>query len=435
MKPEDFIEDAVHKLFDQGLVRRDSHSGPKYTSNALERDAKAAGYSATASTTANAPLESGHPQLPFDLDKYVPFFPPFGMPPREFAGPHVGDAQLFPLKAISLFVSLGGVGKTSSLIAIAAHIAAGKQWGQSRLTKRKALMFFVEEDQNELNRKFGAITQNWDAIDRDMAIQNLRLISCVDRDPRLTRPEGRSIEPTGLAEQIINSAKDFDAELIVSDHLQGFAGGDLNNSDTATGLSLEANVMVSETGAAVVFTAHTNKSQMAAQNVENGFTTGSLAFENAARQVTGAISLPDEDAKKFGLEANRKDYIKLEMPKNSYGKAGEHCYLRKNVVPDFHTVAVIPFEAGKGSIYIDSPEERLRQKVHEYIRDTPCISKNKLEGMSGKKGTFKASKADVRKTLESLIADGAVTLIKPSKAQRDKYVIPSQATEVLVCHD
>ena len=111
MKPEDFTEDAVHKLFDQGLVRRDSHSGPKYTLNALERDAKAAGYSATASTTTNAPLESGHPQLPFDLDKYVPFFPPFGMSPREFAGPHVGDAQLFPLKAISLFVSLGGVGK------------------------------------------------------------------------------------------------------------------------------------------------------------------------------------------------------------------------------------------------------------------------------------------------------------------------------------
>jgi hypothetical protein len=76
---------------------------------------------------------------------------------------------------------------------------------------------------------------------------------------------------------------------------------------------------------------------MAAQNVENGFTTGSLAFENAARQVTGAISLPDEDAKKFGLEDNRKDYIKLEMPKNSYGKAGEHCYLRKNIVPDFYT--------------------------------------------------------------------------------------------------
>ena len=104
-------------------------------------------------------------------------------------------------------------------------------------------------------------------------------------------------------------------------------------------------------------------------------------------------------------------------------------------MPNFHTVAVIPFEAGKGSIYIDSPEERLRQKVHKYIRDTPCISKNKLEGMSGKKGIFKASKADVRKALESLIADGAVTLIKPSKAQRDKYVIPSQATEVLVCLD
>src|ERR1019366_5620378 len=102
--------------------------------------------------------------------------------------------------------------------------------------------------------------------------------------------------------QIIRAANDFGAEVIVLDHLQGFVSGHLNNSDTATALAMESNKIVAATGAAVVQTAHISKANINAQDVFAGFTTGSLAFENAARQMTGVIPLPDGDAKKFGLD-------------------------------------------------------------------------------------------------------------------------------------
>ena len=121
---------------------------------------------------------------------------------------------------------------------------------------------------------------------------------------------------------MIDAAQSFGAEVIVIDHLQGFVSGDLNLSETATALSREANKIVSATGAAVVIAAHIAKHNINAQGVDSGFTTGSVAFENAARQVIGIIPILDDDAKKYGLEHVRQNYMRIGVPKNSYGPAG-----------------------------------------------------------------------------------------------------------------
>src|SRR5450631_1345749 len=88
--------------------------------------------------------------------------------------------------------------------------------------------FCIEESQDELNRKYGASVRSWSAAERSQAEENLRLISCVDRDTRLTRIVGRQVDGSGVSDQIIRTATDFGAEVIVLDHLQGFVSGDLN---------------------------------------------------------------------------------------------------------------------------------------------------------------------------------------------------------------
>lgn len=283
-----------------------------------------------------------------------------------------------------------------------------------------------------MDRKFGAVTHDWKDEERQLAINGMRLISLKDRDPRLTRSDGRTIVSTGLSDAIIKAAIEFDAKLIVCDHLQGVTAGDLNISDTATMLAQEANRIVSETEAAVVFTAHTNKSQIKAENVEHGFTTGSLAFENAARQVTGALALPETDASKLGLESERASFIKLEMPKNSYGKNGEIGYMRKEIVHQFHAIAVRPYEHPIGAFLIASRKEILEQKLIEYLRENPAKSKNDFDQMSGKKGRFKASKSEIRKALANLIEEEGICLVKPTKNQRLDFKIPHQTKEVLL---
>jgi hypothetical protein len=315
---------------------------------------------------------SGPASPPFDLDAAIPRYSALGMPRREFAGPSLGDAYLFPLNALSLFVALGGVGKTTAIMKIGAHIAAGKPWWSWQpLERRKVLVFCIEESQDELNRKYGAAVHHWTDAERANAEENLRLMSCLDRDPRLTKAMGRQINVTDVNQRIIDAALKFGAKVIMLDHLQGFASGDLNNSDTATAMAMASNAIVARTGAAVVQTAHVNKGKIGAQSVLDGFTTGSLAFENSARQVTGVIPLPEEEAKKHELDPS--DYMRMEMPKNSYGKPREAGYLKRVYVPDFHTFTVEPFRPAPPPS-IRTARERLKDVLLDYVTNNPGTS-------------------------------------------------------------
>ena len=436
MRPEEFNEADVHEFFDKAMLKERSPDSPRYTPEALLRDATNLGFRPETKHLEEFAPEENNSDPYFDLNKFVPKYHRSGLAAREFAGPLLGDAQLFPLNALSMLVALGGVGKTSVAIAISAHVAAGKPWGVGKLVRRNVLLFSVEEDQSELDRKFSALVEHWIEDERTLAIESLRLISLKGTDPRLTLTNGREIYSSNLAGEIINAAKQFSADLIFLDHLQGLTAGDLNNSDTATVLAQVANQIVAETGAAVVFTAHTNKAHISATSVDHGFTTGSLAFENAARQVTGIVFLPDDDARLLGDIETQQQYLKMEMPKNSYGIAREVSYLKKELSPKFHTVAIKPYYPPIGTMKFETAEEVLSRKIVDYVNTHPFISKNKLDEISGKKrDPFRASKSAVRQACDNLLSDRALILKKPTPSERNRYKIPSQTKEGLLCVD
>lgn len=428
MKPEDFNLADVHKMFDNALNRVQAYQGPRITMATIEDRAKQAGYRAMASGPTYITPKAGG----FDLDKYRPIYHSEGMDRRTFVGPRIGDAELFPLNALSLFVALGGIGKTTTLISMAAHIAAGKSWGDALLTRRRVLMFFVEEEQQELDRKFGATTETWSDPERKAAADNLRLVSCLGRDVRLTLVEGYASAETQLADHIINAGLAFGAEFIVCDHLQGFTGGDLNSSDTATSLARAANAIVAATGAAVVFTAHTNKAHIRVQTVDAGFATGNLAFENAARQVVGVIPVPEEEAKKLKIEAESASYMVMEMPKNSYGPSRARGYLKRILVPDFYSVRVEPWAPPLGISTVISAKERLETAIITVVRGTPGITRNKLEAQAGKKNALKASKDVVRKAIQNLLDEKVLEERAPTEAERKTHKLPQQVRTILI---
>ena len=436
MRPEEYNEEAVHKMYDSALIRSSEPQEKRYTGEMLQKDATQFGYVPAIQLDDTSSSSSTQNLKTFELDQFTPLYYPDGLAPREFVGPWIGNSQLFPLGALSLLVALGSAGKTTLAIAIGCHVAAGKEWGRRPVQHRKVLYFSVEEDQLELNRKFGATVDQWSDSEQRAAINGLRLISLKGDDPRLTKPDGRHIVPGDLSTRIIMAAKEFSAELIFLDHLQGLTSGDLNNSDTATMLSQVANEIVSKTGAAVVFAAHTTKSKISAQEVEHGFTTGSLAFENAARQVTGIIFLSDDDAARMGLEATQKQYRKVEMPKNSYGIAGETSYLKTELSIKFNTISIKPYIPPIGSMAFESNEDALRRKVRDYIHEHPYISKKQIDDVSGKrKLTFKASKADVRRACEELIEAGSIKYREPTVLERNSHNIPTQSIKVYICDD
>jgi hypothetical protein len=386
---------------------------------------------------------SGEPIAPIpqdrlpSIDECRPIYHPNGMPARTFVGPKIIEGtRLFPINALSLFVALGGVGKTSVLLSMATHIAAGKTWNGHPLQQKKVAMYFCEESREEIDRKFSAIVDDWTNLERKQAEDNLLTVCLLGRDARLTRINGKHYGGTGVSEEIINQLSSFGLQngLVILDHTQGFSAGDLNISETATSIALEANKIVSATGSAVVLSAHISKNNIQATSIDQGFAVGSLAVENAARQMSGMIPMPDEVAKKFNIDGFNKDYVLLGVAKNSYGAISEGLWLKKEYSHKFHTVTFRPIK-----LQIPLPakrlndNEKLANRIINAIQNNPYMTRNKLDSMSGINEPLKASKGKVRDALNILIESGEVKHCEVTEEERRRFNLPKQIKVALRC--
>ncbi len=426
MTPSNFNLDDANKFYSDALSRT-GWDGPRSSIGTIRMLAKEGGYISS--------VDTNHQNINnFDITLAKPSFWADGMHEREFAGPIVQDgARLFPMKAISLLVALGGLGKTTLIVSIAAHIAAGKNWNGNSVDKKRVIIFCVEELKAELDRKFCACVENWSPNEIVEAQNNLLFFSCLNFDSRLTKINQGQFSGTEITDQMIEVARRFKAELVFIDHIQGFISGDINSSETSTCLAREANKIVSETGAAVVLAAHISKANIKAENVEQGFAVGSLAIENAARQLVGIIPMSDKDAKSYGLENIKSEYMHLAIPKNSYGKRNVEMWLKRTHSAKFHTVSIHPVSLKVPiSPLKKSAKQRLSDQIEIYIQNNPATTPNQLDLESGISGIFRASKQKIREACTLLLDDGRVISRDITSDERKQYGCPPQVKKIYV---
>ena len=370
------------------------------------------------------------------LSRYQPNYVAVGMPARKFVGPLVNvSVRLFPVAALSTLVALGAVGKTTLLMSIAAHVGAGRHWNGYGLEQNKVAMFCCEETQDELDRKISAIIDNWTPAEQQDVRDNLLLVPLIGKDARLTAIERGQYSGTGAAEKIIAMLHAFGLQggLVILDHMQGFASGDLNVSETATTICREANKIVEATGAAVVFAAHIAKANIGATELSQGFAVGSLAFENATRQMIGLLPMQSEDARKYGVELTRNEYVWLGLPKNSYAGNEGGMWLHKEVVKKYHTVVVKPVQLIKPlSGLKKSANEKLAERIIDYLTQHPWTTRNQLDSLSGAEEILKASKQKVRDVLAGLEDAGEIERRQITDTERIKHHLSKQVKEVLI---
>jgi len=374
-----------------------------------------------------------------DINNFRPKFEPNGMRRRTFIGPHISNnIQLFPANALSALVALGATGKTSILMSIACHVAVGKTWNGYAVERKKVAMFFCEEDKEEITRKFSATVCSWTEIEKKDAIDNLLVIPLLGVDARLNEIARGQYKGSGVVEDMIEllNLHGLKDGLVILDHMQGFTSGDLNISETATSISREANKIVRATGSAVVLAAHISKANIKATEIEQGFAVGSLAFENATRQLSGMIPMNEEQAKKFGLQETRKDYVWLGLAKNSYGDNSEGIWLKKVFSQAYSTVVLEPIEL---SIPISESRltelQKIQKRVVEYLKSHHFTTKNNLDTLSGIKNYLKASKAQVRAAVQSLLDSGEIVQRKIDDNERKTHNLPKQIKVILEVSD
>jgi RecA-family ATPase len=370
-------------------------------------------------------------------DQYTPRYYELGLPPREFFGPEISlGARLFPCEGLTTISALGASGKTTFVVNIGAHIAAGRCWNEAIVRKRKVMIFSVEETQEELNRKFSATVEDWDEGERSEAIKNLRLVSLVGKDARFTKTVGRQVDGSGLADQVNSLCCEFglDRGVVFLDHYQGLVSGDLNLSDTATGFCREANKIATALNSAVVILSHTSKQNMntSSKEIGQGHSSGSLAFENAMRQTIVMVTMTKEEAKGYGLDEEKPNHVWLGLPKNSYGNAEAGLWLKKNLIEKFHTIRLEPVTLEKPIKQPpQSTQERLEKAIISYINTHPFTTKNSIEKAAGMNSVFKASAKAVRASIDQSLSVGKIFLHLVTSEERHTHTLTKQIKEVL----
>ena len=141
--------------------------------------------------------------------------------------------------------------------------------------------------------------------------------------------------------------------------------------------------------------------------------------------------MPDNDAKKYGMELIKREYMRLEVPKNSYGPAGVGTYLAKVHVPNFHTITVEPFTPSPPvSGKVLTRQDKLKQKLFEHITNNTGVTKNQLDGLAGMNGKFKASKKTIDNAMKELSSDLLVELRNVSSKERKTLKLSRQVKQI-----
>jgi hypothetical protein len=139
------------------------------------------------------------------------------------------------------------------------------------------------------------------------------------------------------------------------------------------------------------------------------------------------------EAKNFGISKNvRGNYVSFSVVKNNYGPTGGKIWLERSTVPAYG-VSVLIMATGLTMPQPVNASHNLNAKVKAFIAQHPGqYTKTSLrDTQGGKSGPFKIGKYQVAAAVEDLLASGELQLVPPTDAQRKKFGMKPQATQVL----
>ena len=284
-----------------------------------------------------------------------------------------------------------------------------------------SLYLAFEDSQEELNARFSAVMAGYSQLQKDLVAKNVRAISLVGKRFQLVAMQGRSPEPTGLSDLLIEKIlelKDLSGlqkAMLVIDHARLVAPIDWNDAAQVTVLTQELHKIAHEANAAVVLIAHSPKNTASPDHeISQADIAGSSALVDNARYVGLVKGMNPKEAKTLGIKPEaRSNYLKLECIKSNYSKTGLIGWFIKTGCPNHHVATHTYVEPYK-TIAIKEGDSADESRVIKYIRANPDLTLTDLRKRAGKNGSLGVSDLKLRDIVNTLLERGLLVHVPPT---------------------
>ncbi len=343
-----------------------------------------------------------------------------------------------------VLAGLGGVSKTMLLMMLSVHVALGRNF-LSKATKTGCVLLVLgEEDHEEINRRFNAISKHLNLSDADIKLvgERVRAYPLFGEDARFSKAVGTAVEGTDFPDEIVDATNQLETEtglpvaLIGLDHAGLIHGGDFNAREAVVQTMTQVGKIVKGTGAATMVLAHSPKASVGKDEADQNDVTGSAAWVDLSRgaYILKAMSLAE--AKDLDVNPDiRNIYVSLTAVKANYGPTGLKIWMMRNTVPNYGVSVLDHVTLVKQQTV--SNRSSLKARVKDFIRQRPgeftITSLRETEG--GKDGRFKKGKNLVASVAKDLIDIGELELIEPTEDQRNKHNLRDPKIRVLAVAD
>lgn len=323
---------------------------------------------------------------------------------------------LIPHPAVGILAAQGGTGKSFALLQLAMSVALKRPWlGHSPGLYEKVLYISAEEDDASLHRRISALQSAYTFEHPDLTHRelknclrtNMRIQSVVGKNCRLTRTNGVTASPSGVADQLLDEIEEsgFTPDLIIFDTLNRFDGGDPNSNVDASILIQQFEKMRIRLDATIIASHHTGKFAEREKEGSPHALRGASAFSDNPRWVGLMRTKPESELKKNKLDTGQwSAVVELTTSKSNYGETGEKIKLARSPEGVLHAIDSITHEDP------DYPEtiRIIKETIKEKEKTGKTANRNTIRKLAGQHGRFGIGDKKLRSILIKGIRNGDI---------------------------
>lgn len=238
--------------------------------------------------------------------------PAHEIPPRPWIVP-----RLLLRDYTTLLIAEGSAGKSTLILAVAAHLALGRDFlGYKVAAPVASLIYNAEDDRDEMERRLHAVCQ-WFQFDIHDVMDRVSIVQPHGGSLQLTTGDPPTVN-TGALQELIAAAKAINAGMVALDPLVELHSSREDDNVGMRYVMSTLRLLAKEAGAAVLIAHHTSKAGMGSDSRAGNMniSRGASAIVNSARIALTLSPATDGDCERFAIpEHERRRFVRLDDAK------------------------------------------------------------------------------------------------------------------------